>query len=182
MGTVMQPKLSFNTFCIFKYCCYSRKQLFDCGMKSSINSSTSQTNKLKWQHERSGWHGNGNNGNHIFRFSNQKLIDDLFSCEQASHLLPVRFLPPETPSRLCLFSGRVPNIRKTSWDTTSTAAWSEPRSGSPVTTNPSNTPGGCWEPTASCCGSKGREDVLLSKLIQIKKKPRKQVMRLFDAF
>ena len=69
------------------------------------------------------------------------LNDDSLSSEQASPLLPVRLLPPGTQSRPCSFSGTLPRVPKAWWATTSTAAWSEPRSGSPVTTNPSNTPG-----------------------------------------
>lgn len=61
---------------------------------------------------------------------------------QASPRLPVGSSPPGTPSRPCLCSGRLPNTPKTWWATTSTAAWSEPRSGSPATTSPSETPGG----------------------------------------
>lgn len=67
-----------------------------------------------------------------------------FPGEQASPPPRVMLLPPGTQSRLCLCSGRLPRFWKTWWDITLTAALLDPKSGSRVTTNPSNTPGESW--------------------------------------
>lgn len=62
-------------------------------------------------------------------------------CEQVSLLLLGMSSQPGTQSHLCSCSGRLPNIPRTWWDTTLMAGWSEPKTGSPVTTNPSNRTG-----------------------------------------
>lgn len=77
---------------------------------------------------------------HHFVMSDEYLTPALLIL-QAFPLLLVRSLPPGTPSPPSLSSGRRPNTPKTSWDITSTPAWWDRRSGSPATTNPSDTPG-----------------------------------------